>query len=696
MARCVEFSDALWRRSANSSAPLSLQWTKPMATVHDEIDNWLAADLYGELSEDEQRQLHTHLVDCAACRKTHQETKTMNKILEETLAQQKPDPAFEQRMLAVFRNRIPKRSGFVKLLSDLMRLRAAQITAVAAVLLGLVQLGRMITGETATTLRGREDHTNEGLFRQPAQVAATGQTRAGGLGKSDELAARQAKDMAVAKPEAAPGAISELRRFPATVAPANAAQTEVPAQETRSEAMSYATEPSPAETPAAATANRKLIRNATVQLEIVSFDDAVQKITAFASEEHGYVATTSSLKQANGKLRGEVVVKVLPENLDRFLQKIRGLGELKNQTLGTEDVTKAYFDTDARLKNAHVMEQRLIDMLKTKTGKVADLLQVEKELGRVREEIEKMQGELKYWDSQVQFATVTISLAEKDMEEPAAFLLKERAQLALYASDVEKIYNDIKGFTSPKVQITNAQLDRDYSGRVSARMSMLIAPEESDAVIGKVKGTGRVENFQVQTERIAQGGSGMSDSAKTKRDKVELNVTISREEQEKAFQQTSLRIRTLSVDEKAKALANLAEKQNGRIRSSTFSRDPDGREVASLSVRVPMKNYSTLMQSLNSLGKVEDVSVQRQDRTGAPIDEANAPADISIQVYSQGNIVSHESGLLATLRRTLAQSAGAIMWSLRMIGVAIAFLAPWVIAIVGVIWITQRVVRAKR
>jgi hypothetical protein len=102
------------------------------------------------------------------------------------------------------------------------------------------------------------------------------------------------------------------------------------------------------------------------------------------------------------------------------------------------------------------------------------------------------------------------------------------------------------------------------------------------------------------------------------------------------------------------------------------------------------------MQSLDSLGKVENVSVQRQNRTGAEIDEANAPADISIQVYSQGNIVSHESGLLATLRRTLAQSAGAIMWSLRMIGVAVAFLAPWVIAIVALIWITRRVIRARR
>ena len=296
----------------------------------------------------------------------------------------------------------------------------------------------------------------------------------------------------------------------------------------------------------------------------------------------------------------------------------------------------------------------------------------------------------------MQFATVTISLAEKDMEEPAAFLIKERSQLALYAPDVEKVYNDIKALASQKVQITNAQLNRDYSGRISATMSILIAPEEGDAVIARVKSFGRVENFQTQTERIAQGGSGMSENAKTKRDKVELNITISREEQEQAFQQTSLRIRTSSVDDKAKDLRTVAEKQGGRVRSSTFSRDPDGRELANVSLRVPMKNYLALMQSLDSLGKVENVTVQREDRTGTQIDEANAPADVSIQVYSHGNIVSHQSGPLATLRRTLAQSAGAIMWSIRMIAVAIAFLAPWVVAIVVIVWIAKRLRRTRR
>src|SRR5947199_6124591 len=260
----------------------------------------------------------------------------------------------------------------------------------------------------------------------------------------------------------------------------------------------------------------------------------------------------------------------------------------------------------------------------------------------------------------------------------------------------QKTAYEIKSLASPRVQITNAQLNRDYSGRMSAQMSVLIAPEESEALIARTKGFGRVENFQTQTERIAQGGTGMSENAKTKRDKVELNITISREEQEQALQQTSLRIRTSSVDERAKDLRAVAEKQGGRVRSSTFSRDPNGRELANVWLRVPMKNYPTLMQSLDSLGKVENVTVQRQDRTGTQIDEANAPADISIQVYSQGNIVSHQSGPLVTFRRTLAQSAGAIMWSVRMIGVAIAFLAPWVVAIVVIVWIAKRVMRARR
>ncbi len=168
-----------------------------MATIHDEIDSWLAADLHGELSDSEQSVLHAHLLDCAGCRKTHQEIKTMNKVLEETLAHQKPDPAFEQRMLVGFRRRAPQRAGLVKLLVDVMRLRAVQITAVAAALLGLVQIGRMITGENATSRHERHAEAEVAAPQppesRPSQADALGRSARSGVGQSQTHSKRNCR-----------------------------------------------------------------------------------------------------------------------------------------------------------------------------------------------------------------------------------------------------------------------------------------------------------------------------------------------------------------------------------------------------------------------------------------------------------------------------------------------------------------------
>jgi hypothetical protein len=103
-----------------------------------------------------------------------------------------------------------------------------------------------------------------------------------------------------------------------------------------------------------------------------------------------------------------------------------------------------------------------------------------------------------------------------------------------------------------------------------------------------------------------------------------------------------------------------------------------------------MKDYAALLKSFDQLGKVKDVTVRREDRGGA-LNEATAPAEINITVYNEPNIVSDETGLFATIRRTLTQGALALMWSLRMIGVAIAFLAPWIAALALVIWARKRI-----
>ena len=659
-----------------------------MVTIHENINEFLAADLHGELSESEREELHTHLMECAECRSLHEEEQLTHKLLQATVERAKPPLGFEQRMISSFRNRVPNRnprlSGFFV---NAVRWRAIQAVGVAALFFALVQMGRVLTGDADFNL-ARTPFASLAKALPRAGATETGEAVAnrvliGGERKSEPAAPTQ-------EPGGSDAAKPPLESSPAEQERALVTGSNIPTTE------EVGPQPSATPAPNAATNNRKLVRNARVDLEVKSFDEALQSISALASEGRGYVATTSSQKQENGKLRGEIIVKILPENLDDFLSKLRKLGDLKNQTLATEDLTKQYVDTDARLNNARLLETRLIELLKKKSDDVEDLLAVEKELGRVREQIEQLQGELKFMDMQVRFATVSISLAEKDMETPAGFLLKERAQLSLFATDVEKVYGEIRGLASRAIQISNATLGRDDAGRISARISMLIAPENADELIAKVKSLGRVENYQRQSERVARGGEGMSQDAKTERDKVQLNITIAQADQETARQQTSLSIRASDVTERSRQLRELAEKQGGRIRDSSFSRDPNGREYANVALRVPMQNYAALMQSLSALGKLENLSVRRDDRPNSQMDEKSAPADISIQVYSQGNLVAEGSGLPATLRRTVEQGTGALMWSVRMIGVALAFLAPWIIALGAAIGIVRGVRRSRR
>ena len=121
-----------------------------MVTIHENINEYLAADLHGELSEAEREELHTHLMECAECRGHYKEEQLTHRVLQTTLESAKPTLGFEQRMVASFRNRVsnknPRLSGF---LVNALRLRLIQAVSVAVVFFALVQMGRVLTGDTA-------------------------------------------------------------------------------------------------------------------------------------------------------------------------------------------------------------------------------------------------------------------------------------------------------------------------------------------------------------------------------------------------------------------------------------------------------------------------------------------------------------------------------------------------------------------
>ena len=95
----------------------------PDDTIHEEIESWLAADVHDQLAAEERAAFQQHLAGCATCRALQQEEKQMHQLLEKTLATESADPAFEQRMLSRFRDKVPPpNGGLISFFTGLMRM----------------------------------------------------------------------------------------------------------------------------------------------------------------------------------------------------------------------------------------------------------------------------------------------------------------------------------------------------------------------------------------------------------------------------------------------------------------------------------------------------------------------------------------------------------------------------------------------
>ena len=95
------------------------------------------------------------------------------------------------------------------------------------------------------------------------------------------------------------------------------------------------------------------------------------------------------------------------------MAELKKLGRVEDESQGGEEVTQQYVDLQARLANGKHTEQRLTEILRTRTGKLQDVLKVELEIDRVRGEIEQMQAEKKEPSKRVAFATLNTTIKEE-------------------------------------------------------------------------------------------------------------------------------------------------------------------------------------------------------------------------------------------------------------------------------------------
>lgn len=274
-----------------------------------------------------------------------------------------------------------------------------------------------------------------------------------------------------------------------------------------------ATAPAPGAPPATtapAIANQlKIIRNGTIEFEVRNFDDAYSSVAKIVDAEGGFVSSTSSDKLPNGHVRGTITVRVPPDHLDRFLLSLRALGDLKSQQISANDVTKEYTDTDSELRGLRTMETRLLDLIKNGKGEVKDLIEAETKLGETRIEIEKLEGQLKYYDNLVGMATITITAYEKDIQTPTAAAVQETLGINVETEEVEtkyqaarKILDDAKG------RIIESQLNNSDGEHIAAHIVAEVPPDKADFVSNQLRQLGLVTSFTRDRKQTTSGGTG--------------------------------------------------------------------------------------------------------------------------------------------------------------------------------------------
>ncbi len=155
-----------------------------------------------------------------------------------------------------------------------------------------------------------------------------------------------------------------------------------------------------------------VIRTGQAEIEVDSLEAAIGQVEALARRVGGFIANRSIASGESQRRSATLQIKVPAARYDQAMSGLNGIGKLISATTDAQDVGEEYVDVNARMANARRLEERLVTLLATRTGKLQDVLAVERELARVREEIERYEGRLRYLRSNVAVSTLAVTVSE--------------------------------------------------------------------------------------------------------------------------------------------------------------------------------------------------------------------------------------------------------------------------------------------
>jgi Domain of unknown function (DUF4349) len=186
-----------------------------------------------------------------------------------------------------------------------------------------------------------------------------------------------------------------------------------------SKGTSWAGEPAPTSEPAlgavssqAQQAGSMLIRSGHATVEVDSVEAGIARVRRLAEETGALIANTSVQAGRERQRSASLELRVPAQRFDAVVSGLAPIGKVESVNITAQDVGEEFVDLTARLANARRLEARLLELLANRAGRLTDVLTVERELARVREQIERYEGRLRYLQTRAAVSSLTVVVHE--------------------------------------------------------------------------------------------------------------------------------------------------------------------------------------------------------------------------------------------------------------------------------------------
>ncbi len=176
---------------------------------------------------------------------------------------------------------------------------------------------------------------------------------------------------------------------------------------------------------------RKIIYTADLDLTVENFDGIAERVAEFAGKFDGYIARSKTQGLAGSPRCGQWTLRVPTDNFERLRLAAEGLGAIRSSSSNSQDVSAEYYDVEAHIRNKQQEEERLLKHLATSTSRLDEILVIEREISRVRGEVERLTGRLNVLRDVSALATVNLRIEEiRSFSPPPASTYSDRVAQA--------------------------------------------------------------------------------------------------------------------------------------------------------------------------------------------------------------------------------------------------------------------------